>query len=327
MTEIKMPVADDRAVWATVFSSDDVAEPERVDYLRQRMGSIWGAIDLQRGDPSRLFGDVASTPFAKLRFSRFSLRNVRLCRSSARDRTAPFYSMAFPFKGRMIIRQDGGDSVLRPGSAYLVHNGEPGEALISEDYATLNVRIPVEVFRHYSPELPQLREWPLQHVGMAVLVRHFVRDVLQQVPTASPDAAKFLSGQLCDLVAFLLTDSRAALASDSSILRAHRARAQRYIEKNFDDLDLSPQKIAAACGISLSCLHKIFAAADLSIMGETRRIRLARARIMLATPQFQACSVSDIGTRCGFRSPQDFSRVFRQTFGESPTQYRTASGS
>ncbi len=48
---------------------------------------------------------------------------------------------------------------------------------------------------------------------------------------------------------------------------------------------------------------------------------------MLATPQFQACSVSDIGTRCGFRSPQDFSRVFRQTFGESPTQYRTASGS
>lgn len=328
MAEIQTAALKDQAVWSTAVSSNDVAESEKVDSLRQWFGQIWGSVDLPRDDTSKCSASIESIPFAPLRLSRVSVSKVRFRRNFSADRVGSSYSLTFPFKGKMLVRRDGRDFVLGPGSAFFIHNGGPcDDVLVSDDYETLNVRVPIDLFPHLSSELSFLYEWTLQHSGMAVLVRHFVRGLLEQAPTASPQMARFLSSQLGDLVTFLLTDSHAALASDSSVLRAHRMRARHYIESAFHDHDLSPARVAGACGISLSYLHKVFAAGDLSIMDEIRRVRLARARTMLAAPRFRSCSVSEIGSRCGFRSPQDFSRAFRQGYGESPTQYRAAAGS
>jgi transcriptional regulator GlxA family with amidase domain len=61
-----------------------------------------------------------------------------------------------------------------------------------------------------------------------------------------------------------------------------------------------------------------------NITGETtqhyvQNLRLEQARHLLQTTQM---SVSEIGYRCGFEDATSFSRAFKRSFGQSPTQYK-----
>ena len=49
------------------------------------------------------------------------------------------------------------------------------------------------------------------------------------------------------------------------------------------------------------------------------RQRVERAKDMLREGEMR---VLDVAVACGFKTQQHFARVFRQTFGASPTEYR-----
>lgn len=93
-----------------------------------------------------------------------------------------------------------------------------------------------------------------------------------------------------------------------------------HVQRNLDEpLDLDT--LAGLAHFSVSHFHRVFK----GLLGETimdhlRRIRLERAYVRLATTQE---SVTDIGLDAGYDSLEAFSRVFRKTFGLSPTQCRS----
>jgi AraC family transcriptional activator of tynA and feaB len=100
-------------------------------------------------------------------------------------------------------------------------------------------------------------------------------------------------------------------------------RVKAYIEANLADPELSVERIAHACNISVRGLHRHFAedpAGSVShYLWQRRLIRCAEA---LRDPSQVHRSITDVSFSYGFSSSSHFSRLFKDRFGVSPVRYR-----
>lgn len=99
-------------------------------------------------------------------------------------------------------------------------------------------------------------------------------------------------------------------------------RVNRAVDHVLGHLDgpLPLEAVARAADLSPFHFHRIFHA----LMGETlarfvKRVRLERALHMLA--HGPARSLTDVALACGFGSPSDFSRSFKQRYGVAPSAF------
>jgi AraC-like DNA-binding protein len=90
-----------------------------------------------------------------------------------------------------------------------------------------------------------------------------------------------------------------------------------YIDAHLGDLGLGPERIARAHFISTRYLHKLFEGEGVSDWVRRRRLEMCR-RDLLATQD----PISQIASRWGLVNPAHFSRVFRATYGLTPSELR-----
>lgn len=107
---------------------------------------------------------------------------------------------------------------------------------------------------------------------------------------------------------------------------AHLHRICQSIETLLSDPDLSPARVAEEHGVSLRYMQKLFTAEGNSFSNYVRSRRLERCRADLISPQHAQLSISEICFRWGFNSSAHFSRAFREQYGTSPREYRSAGG-
>jgi AraC-like DNA-binding protein len=100
-------------------------------------------------------------------------------------------------------------------------------------------------------------------------------------------------------------------------------RICRYVEARLQDADLSPIKIAEDNSISVRYLYQLFSLQGMTVAGWVRTRRLARCRADLDAANANA-SVTEIAFRWGFNDSAHFSRLFKASFGVSPTAYRSS---
>lgn len=100
---------------------------------------------------------------------------------------------------------------------------------------------------------------------------------------------------------------------------ARMLRVLNHIQRHLDE-PLNLELLADLTHFSVSHFHRVFKGMlGETIMDHLRRIRLERAYVQLTQSQ---ASVTDIGFDAGYDSLEAFSRVFRKTFGLSPSQCR-----
>jgi AraC-like DNA-binding protein len=100
-----------------------------------------------------------------------------------------------------------------------------------------------------------------------------------------------------------------------------RRRAERFIEQNLLDPNLSPEMVAANQAISLRQLSRSFADGP-GVAATIVRARLDYADRLLRDPSQTAIGISDIAYRCGFVSPAHFSRAYKTRHGITPSDAR-----
>jgi AraC-like DNA-binding protein len=110
---------------------------------------------------------------------------------------------------------------------------------------------------------------------------------------------------------------------------AHRdlqiASVKRFIESRLHDPHLSADAIAEGCGISVRSLYRAFSddsAASLSRYLWTRRLDHCAA--VLRDPRQRHRSLTEICFAWGFSSSSHFSRLFKERFGFTPSEYRAS---
>lgn len=97
-------------------------------------------------------------------------------------------------------------------------------------------------------------------------------------------------------------------------------RIVSFVEEHISDSDISVDDMASAAALSRSSLNrKMKSLVGLTPAGFLREARIKHACSLLKTTD---APVSDIAYRCGFTDPKYFTRIFRQSTGTSPSEYR-----
>ena len=131
-------------------------------------------------------------------------------------------------------------------------------------------------------------------------------------PRASPISCLTLTQQLAAPVA------ESGSATQAAILN----RICQIIERNLEDGELTPARIAQTEGISERYLQKLFEGSGDNFTHYVRERRLQRAWADLANPAEAHHTISEIAYRYGFADSAHFSRTFRHRFGLSPREFR-----
>ena len=100
-------------------------------------------------------------------------------------------------------------------------------------------------------------------------------------------------------------------------------RIMSYIEEHISDSDIGVGDMAAAAAVSRSGLQRKLK----QTMGVTPQDLLREARIKRACQLLRTSNktIAEVAYACGFSDPKYFSRSFKQSTGQSPTEYKNAS--
>ena len=173
-----------------------------------------------------------------------------------------------------------------------------------------------------SGELPMLRIGHEQ--AEARLISDWLDALLHQHAGLSPAAQELAVNTLCALVAGA-AGAAAELREPTRLARrkALLQRVMREVERRAPEMDLTPERIAASCGLSLRSLHQLFLLADCSFHEFLTRTRLAHAHTLLREPSAGHLGTAEIGFAAGFGEVSTFYRRFKQRYGMTPGEWRS----
>lgn len=101
-------------------------------------------------------------------------------------------------------------------------------------------------------------------------------------------------------------------------------KVQSFIESNLHRPELSVAEVARAVHISRASLYRLFDSQALSVHGELRERRLQRGMQYLSRAEHARMSIGAIAFACGFSDQAVFGKQFRQRFGVTPSEARSA---
>ena len=145
--------------------------------------------------------------------------------------------------------------------------------------------------------------------------------VTEQLERDDAAMAPLPDGLIADQIAGLIALAAGETGDDDPHPRRFGRLMQVLYDSAHDPL-LDVDTAAAMLGVSRRTLFMVCAKAGTSFGQLLLRLRLERARDMLADPRTKSVPVQEIGYRCGFADPGHFSRRFASTFGAPPARWR-----
>ncbi len=310
----------------TVLELDttSLAGPDRFAVWADTIGRAFGPFGICRSDPERFHGRVRVERRQDIRFVELGYdgQAFRRSRQDVAKLDDAYCSLLRPQRGRLKLNQGGQEHVLEPGHCYLVNNAVPYETTPQGDYQTLGLAFPPEALTARVPA-------PLPFYALADdpasprfrLLDSFLTQYTNGSTAWTEHEFTSLTNQLLDLIVLtMVTGSQQTSASESAARAAHRGRALQHIRSHLGERDLTPARVAEACGVSVSYLHEIFRGSGASVEETIFAERLDRARDWLRTHPDQP--IAGITWRLGFADPAHFSRAFRRRFGCAPSEWR-----
>ncbi|MBY0317486.1 MAG: helix-turn-helix domain-containing protein [Reyranella sp.] len=188
---------------------------------------------------------------------------------------------------------------------------------------TVAIVVPREVLDQAIPEPGDLHGLILRaNSGMGGLLGDYMQSLVARADAITLGEAPLVAQATTDLIAacFKSTAETAERARDA-IEKTIRQRIQRHIVANLDSPALQAEALSARFRISRSQLYRLFEPLG-GVAHYIQEQRLARACAELGNPAHDHRRIYEIAYALGFSSEAHFSRVFRSTFGLSPSDVR-----
>lgn len=304
-----VPLRDSAELWVEAVSELFVP----LECVPQRGAAFHGRLRAGTLGPIRMCAMAVSPHTAK--------RTPRLAANTQGDQ----YKLSLILGGEALIVQDGREALLRPGDFAIYDCSRPYTFVTDKRFGMLVTVLPRDIIGVSPERVSQITATRIPSCnGIAWAMAPFLKRLAQlavrdEVP---PDEYRVVES-VVDLVGSLC----ATVMTEDAGLHAHsRAelvlRIRAYIDAHLGEADLTPTRIAAAHFISKRYLHKVFEAEGVSVSRWIRERRLERCRSALVDPRCREETVASVGLRCGLTDAAHFSRLFRETYGCTPTEYR-----
>ncbi|MEU7997164.1 helix-turn-helix domain-containing protein [Micromonospora sp. NPDC049060] len=217
-----------------------------------------------------------------------------------------------------------GSPVINRGKVMLYNSSQPFRFLNRNPVRGLLVQLPVELLSMPKTATPLIGVPLPSQEGIGALLTRYLVELVRHADRCRPTDVPRLSTITVDLLtAFLHSHhTNGTPPSTDTHQRVLRLRIHDFLERRLGDPDLSPQVIAAAHGISVRALYRLFEKENLTVAERIRHRRLERCRHDLADPLLAHRTIQNVASRWGFTDAAHFSRVFRNAYGISPKDYR-----
>lgn len=166
--------------------------------------------------------------------------------------------------------------------------------------------------------------YPVIHAADSLFF-NMCEEFVKLLSNYNPDNSLFLLIHFCELLAFLSKKTITSVSEkeiDTEILRIPNSlkKAVLYIKQNYTK-KISISDLCRHCNMSQSQITRYFKNTFQTTPAQyIIELKICHAKEMLRI--FPELSVKSICASLGFEDPQYFSRIFRKSTGETPTDYR-----
>lgn len=305
--------------WSTAGAAPD----RQLDHWRESVCEAF--LDLRPESPIRgpFRGDLTQRRFGFLELGSVRSQAQTVYRTSrAVDRTPrDSYYANLHVRGRGMVLQDRRTAALMPGDLTLVDTTHPFTMAFDGDFGQLSFHVPRAVLQREIGAVPLTARVISTQRGAGPAVRAALV-ALHRGDLAGASSQRLATATV-GLLALLLEDQATPGTSarpPHGVLEA----ALADIEAHLGDPDLTPAATAGRLGASVRLLHRAFERHERTFAREVRWRRLARAHEHLQDPARDPLRVIDIAVEAGFVDVTHFHRAFRQRYGRTPVEVRTA---
>ncbi|MDB5685384.1 MAG: transcriptional regulator, AraC family [Sphingomonas bacterium] len=237
------------------------------------------------------------------------------------------YFLHLQLKGRLKVVQDGRDAMLDPGDLVLTDSAMPYSLRYEEDCSTLVMILTAGDLANRLPAPDDLLGVKLSgRDGMAGTASSLLAGLWEEARTRemTDTMGDTLASAVLDVFAASWIATANVQVAESAVSISRRIQIRRHVEAHLRDPDLSARSVAAAFGISPRYLHIIFSTGEETVSNLILRRRLEECAKQLRDPIWARRTITEIAFSWGFNNATHFARVFREKYGLSPRDYRTA---
>ncbi|MFJ9622952.1 helix-turn-helix domain-containing protein [Streptomyces sp. NPDC101181] len=268
---------------------------------------------------------LGEVPLSALRFSSMLARRTpALVRQSDPD----MYGLCVAVRAKAVFEHAHRNEQLSAGQMLLYDSALPFDAEIDggrSEACAVVAQFPKKMLPFRERHLSQVVGEVLgKHSAVERLLYRFLVDLGLEGGHCTPHDRVRLQSTVTDLLSTALAGrlDRDEDVPHSTHWRVLFLRATAFIRDHLGRAELDPALVAAAVQVSVRTLNRIFAKHDTAVATFIREQRLERIRTDLATPHLHYLTVHAIAARWGYPEAPAFSRAFRTTFGEPPSEYR-----
>ncbi len=207
----------------------------------------------------------------------------------------------------------------QPGQAVF---GDLSQASRHEVTSGLSIQldVPREMAMGAGLEVSELHGLTLSASATAILKSHLLY-LRQTLPFLMAAEAERAARTIVDILVLAANSTgRAAASAPRALAETLAVRARNDIRDNLGSASLTIAGLCRRLNISRATLYRLFEAEG-GPQAYIRETRLIAAQLALDKPG-NIERISVIAARFGFADAAHFSRCFRDTFGESPSDYR-----
>ncbi|MEG3639874.1 helix-turn-helix domain-containing protein [Magnetococcus sp. PR-3] len=156
------------------------------------------------------------------------------------------------------------------------------------------------------------------------LFADFLEALFIAAPTLSQAVGTHTANSLVHLAAAAMNGAMDVVDNNPQAITQHRLlQARNYIEQNLCSEKLTPQAIALGLGLSRASLYRLFEPLG-GVAAYIRNRRIKRAfRLLVSPPNPDAVQrITDVAFAVGFNDVAQFSRLFKDQYGITPSEAR-----
>ncbi|MFE1291985.1 helix-turn-helix domain-containing protein [Streptomyces sp. NPDC058751] len=303
-------------------STGSVDPAERTDFWSEHIGAYQARMGYRYGRGDDFRGETVRQRTEAYQLVRFRSDEIEYSRTARQIREDPDgdYRLLLPLTGEIVLRQDGREVRLAPGTGALVSFGSPFRCLQDASTQAFVLTIPAREL-----DGPLNRKSPLATgLDLSRGLGRIVRSMLDGLHAERDDLtdAQFdaVSDRVVELLCMLTTgDDR---PEGSHHLSDVEAVVRRHVRENAADPGLTGTSVARALGWSLRQVQLALQHAGTTPRDLIREERLRLVRERLRCGDYGDLTIGDLAHASGFSSASALSTAFRQRFGVSPREMR-----
>jgi AraC-like DNA-binding protein len=307
------------------FSTDGIAERDRVAVWREYYGQVMLRVDLEPA-PDLVF---------EARNRCLSLPGLQLMESSSSpvkvSRGGRYLAdgnddvvLAIARSGSIVINSGGREQGLSAGEAIVLSGGEPASYHRVGTGQSFTLRVPRATFESTVVSVEDALMRPIPGDCGALKLMEDYAGWLLHAGSIDQQLLNLSVRHIQDLLALAIgpTADFADTARTRGLRAARLKLAKSWIASNSHRRDLSVAALAASLNVTPRYVQRLFEADGTTFSEFVLLQRLMRAHRLLCEPQSGSAAISTIAYDVGFGDLSYFNRRFRRQYGMTPRDVR-----